>query len=849
VTDPEAPLRRDIRLLGEILGRVLVEQEGEELLVDEERIRGLSRKARRAGRPGPRSDLAAAVRELPLERQGDVLRAFGLYFQLANLAEQHHRLRRRRQYEREGKPSRESLDAAFAELAAAGIDEESLARAAASISLELVLTAHPTEATRRTILTAHLRLSRLLRELDDPDLSAAGRDRIGDAIAEEVTALWETDEVRSLRPRVVDEIRHGLWFFEQSLLEEATDLTRELRRRLPGVSTPLRFGTWIGGDQDGNPAAGPETIGAALERARELALHHYRTEVRRLAEFVGVASTLVPVLPELAQSIERDERELADYAAAIGAQNTGEPYRRKLSFVWQRLGETLADDPAGYDSAAAFLADLDLVDRSLRSNRGGRLADGRLADLRTCVEVFGFHLAKLDVRLHANDLPEPGPRVRESLAAVRAARLRHGTQALDTLIVSGTESAADVLRAHDLATEAGVELSVVPLFETIADLAAAPAIVGELLDEPRFALGVDERGGRMEAMVGYSDSGKDGGYLAAQWAIFGAQEALAALAEERSVELTIFHGRGGSAGRGGGPTYAAILAQPSGHPAGRLKLTEQGETISFKYGLPGLAYRNLEAALAATIVSAFPTVSQSAPPDGARETMAELAATAHTSYRALVWDDPRFAEFFRAFTPVDELALFEIGSRPARRPGAEEYLPRLRAIPWVFSWTQNRCLLPAWYGCGAALAPLAGTRGGLRELRRLYRSFAFFRSLVENLEMTLAKTSLEIARGYLELVPDELEPQRRFTIIAAEHARTVEAVKAIVDAKALLDRHPVLQRSIRLRNPYVDPMNAIQVELLRRHRDPAATDGEREAVRRPLLRSIAGIAAGLRNTG
>jgi phosphoenolpyruvate carboxylase len=847
--DPEAPLRRDIRLLGEILGRVLVEQEGEELLADEELIRGLSRKARAAGRPGSRSDLAAAVGALPLERQAQVLRAFGLYFQLANLAEQHHRLRRRRQYEHDRRPPRESLDAAFAALAAAGIDEAELARAAAGISLELVLTAHPTEAARRTILAAHLRLARLLRELDDPDLSAAARNRIGDEIAEEVTVLWETDEVRSTRPRVVDEIRHGLWFFEQSLLEEATELTRELRRRLPGTDVPLRFGSWIGGDQDGNPAAGPETIREALDRARELALQRHRAEVRALAGFVGVASTLVAVLPELAESIARDERELPDYAAEIGQQNADEPYRRKLSFVWRRLGETLGDRPGGYPSAAALLEDLDLIDRSLRANRGQRIADGRLADLRTRTEVFGFHLAKLDVRLHANDLADPSERVRETFGAVRAAQERHGAEALDTLIVSGTRSAGDVLAAFDLAAEAGAELSVVPLFETIADLEAAPAIVDQLLDEPRFAAAVTRRGRRLEVMVGYSDSGKDGGYLTAQWAIFEAQEALAALADRREVEVTIFHGRGGSAGRGGGPTYAAILAQPTGSPPGRLKLTEQGETISFKYGLPGLAYRNLEAALAATLISAFPAVSQSAPPEGARETLTALSATAHSAYRALVWDEPGFVDFFRAFTPVDELALLEIGSRPARRPGSEDYLARLRVIPWVFAWTQNRCVLPAWYGCGSALEALAGTRDGLRELRRMYRSFAFFRSLVENLEMTLAKSSLEIARGYLELVPAAAEPDRRFAAIAAEHARTVEAVTAITEAKALLDRHPVLQRSIRLRNPYVDPMNAIQVELLRRHRDPGASDEEREAVRRPLLRSIAGIAAGLRNTG
>jgi phosphoenolpyruvate carboxylase len=840
VKDPEAPLRRDVRLLGEILGRVLVEQEGEELLADEERVRALSRKARQAGRSGPRSELAAAVRELPLDRQAQVLRAFGLYFQLANLAEQHHRLRRRRQYEHDRRPPRESLDAAFAALAEAGVDEKALAQAAKRLSLELVVTAHPTEATRRTVLTAHLRLARLLRELDDPELSAAARDRIGDAIAEEVTALWETDEVRSTRPRVVDEIRHGLWFFEQSLLEEATELTQELRRRLPDAGTPLRFGTWIGGDQDGNPAAGPETISEALERARDLVLRRYRTEVRELAEFLGVASALVPVLPELAESIARDEEELGEYAAAIGSQNAGEPYRRKLSFVWQRLGETIDGRRGGYRSAEALLADLDLIDRSLCANRGRRLAEGRLDRLRTRVEVFGFHLAKLDVRLHAKDLAAPDDRVRETFRAVEAARERHGPEALDTVIVSGTESAGDVFAGLDLVPD----LSVVPLFETIDDLAAAARIVGELLDSGRVA-----RDGRLEVMVGYSDSGKDGGYLTAQWAIFEAQERLAALAAERDVELTIFHGRGGSAGRGGGPTYAAILAQPAGRPPGRLKLTEQGETVSFKYGLPGLAYRNLEAALAATLLSAFPDVGQSASPEGARETLSGLAREAHAAYRALVWDDPLFVDFFRGFTPVDELALLEIGSRPTRRPGSEDYLARLRAIPWVFAWTQNRTLLPAWYGCGTALAPVAGTREGLRELRRLYRSFAFFRSLVENLEMTLAKSSLEIARGYLELVPAEAEPERLFGLIAAEHERTVEAVKAVVGTKQLLDRQPVLQRSIRLRNPYVDPMNAIQVELLRRHRDPTATDDEREAVRRPLLRSIAGIAAGLRNTG
>jgi phosphoenolpyruvate carboxylase len=336
-------------------------------------------------------------------------------------------------------------------------------------------------------------------------------------------------------------------------------------------------------------------------------------------------------------------------------------------------------------------------------------------------------------------------------------------------------------------------------------------------------------------MVGYSDSGKDGGYLTAQWEIFRAQQALAALAGRRGVELTIFHGRGGSAGRGGGPTYAAILATPPGHPPGRLKITEQGETISFKYGLPGLAYANLEAALAATLLSAFPELAQAAPPEGANETLSALSGQAHHAYRGLVWEDDGFAGFFRDFTPVEELALLDIASRPVQRPGAEaDFVASLRAIPWVFAWTQNRCLLPAWFGCGTAFES-----ADVGELRRLAREWAFFRTLVENLEMTLAKSSLEIAEDYLGLVGDE----RLWELIRAEHERTTAAVLEITESRELLDRQPVLQRSIRLRNPYVDPLNALQVDLLRRFR---AGD---DRARRPLLRTIAGIAAALRNTG
>jgi phosphoenolpyruvate carboxylase len=859
---PDAPLRRDVRLLGEILGLVLVEQEGYEVFEAEERIRRLSRDAREGG---PREELTAAVRALDLETQSNVLRAFGAYFQLANLAEQHHRVRRRRAYEHEQRIPRESLADAFEQLR--DVSSDALARAAAGLSLELVLTAHPTESTRRGALAAHLRISRLLAELDDPALSSPGELAIREQLAAELTALWQTDEVRAQRPRVSDEIRHGQWFFERILLDVAPRLLAEYRERLtdaaeaasaaaepapsplasaaapaepapplsepapsslrrPGGSVepappPFRFGTWIGGDLDGNPNTGSATIEEALERARALVLPRYRDEVRSLAAALGIATSLVGVSEELLDSIARDERELPEYAASIGAQNEGEPYRRKLSFVWWRLGND------GYESSAQLAADLDVIDRSLRAHRGTRIARGSLAELRSRVELFGFQLAKLDVRFHVSELDPPSERVREALETVARVRRKHGPGALDTVIVSGTSSAKDVLLVHELTDE---PLSVVPLFETIADLREAPAIAAELLDDERVA-----RDGRLEVMVGYSDSGKDGGYLTAQWEIYRAQEALAALAAQRNVELTIFHGRGGSPGRGGGPTYSAILAQPPGHPPGRLKLTEQGETISFKYGLAGLAHRNLEAALAATLLSAFPEVAGAEAPAGAHETMEELSSAAHAVYRSLVWEDPGFVDFFRAFTPIDELSLLEIGSRPAKRPESEAYLGSLRAIPWVFAWTQNRCILPAWYGCGTAFAG-----ADMAELRRLYKRWAFFRAIVENLEMTLAKSSLEISAGYLSLVGDD----RLFAPIAEEHERTVAAVLEIVRAKQLLDRQPVLRRSIELRNPYVDPMNAIQVDLLRRWRA-----GGGEDVRRPLMRSIAGIAAALRNTG
>ncbi len=816
------PLRRDVRFLGTILGIVLTEQEGAWLLELVERIRHVSRTARERGAP---EQVDEAIAALEPAQQVAVLRAFALYFQLANLAEQHHRLRRRRELAHEGLPQRESLDEALRLLA--DVPPETLATRARSTALRLVLTAHPTEASRRAILLAHIRIDEQLARLDDARLTPDERAEVAERLAEEVTLLWQTDEVRHDRLRVRDEIRHGLWFFEHSLMDETTELLAAWRRHFPDAPPPLVFGSWIGGDMDGNPSTGAETVHAALARARELALARYTEEVRALAVEVTPTRSLAAVSEELEASLAQDERRFPGFASEVGSRLEQEPYRRKFSFMWRRLAAN------AYGSPTELLDDLAVVRRSLSANGGRRVALGRIARLERMVETFGFHVAKLDVRIHARDLG--GPRAYEAARAIEQARREHGPEALDTLIVSGTSSGDDVLRALALTEE---RIAVVPLFETIDDLAAGPGIVDELLAGGPFAERVAERGGAVEVMVGYSDSGKDGGFLAAQWAIYRAQEELAAVARRHGVELTVFHGRGGSAGRGGGPTYAAIASQPAGFPPGRVKLTEQGETVSFKYGLRGLAYRNLEAALAGTLLATFPDHVVRAPDERERELLDRLAAVSRNAYRAFVWDEPRFVEFFRAFTPVDELALLELASRPARRPDDSDYLASLRAIPWVFSWTQNRTLLPAWYGVGAAFASVDAD-----ELRRLYEELPFFRTVVDNLEMTLAKSSLGIARGYLPLVADEELRTRMFESIEEEHARAVEGVLAATGVSYLLERHRMLRRSVDLRNPYVDPMNAVQVELLRRHR---AGDPDAQV---PLLRSIAGIAAALRNTG
>ena len=656
-------------------------------------------------------------------------------------------------------------------------------------------------------------------------------------MTEEITILWQTDEVRADRPRVGDEIRHvRLWFFEESLFDAGMSACCANTGALaPGTPPPFSFGSWIGGDTDGNPEVnaldddrGGARAGPASRRSRATARTCAALSIMmspRAARSSGSHRSSPTRSPD-------DARECPGYRDDVVQMMSSEHYRRKLSDLWWRLGND------GYSGPDVLREDIAIVKRSLEENRGERIAHGAIDALDRRVELFGFHLAKLDVRLHASEVRNPTERTREVFAAVSAARARHGEQALDTVIVSATETPADVLGVLDLTDE---KIAVVPLFETIADLESAADTVRELLADALRQAGDRSAGNRLESAWSATPTpGKDGGYLASQWGTYRAQEALAAVAREHGIEL--YHlprpGRRRRPAWRRNPTHAAILGQAPGHPPGRLKLTEQGETISFKYGLPGIAYRSLEAAVAGTVLSAFPEIVGRTPDADERVLLDRLAGLAERAYRSLVWETPGFVDFFRTFTPVDELSLLAIGSRPARRPDGPDYLAALRAIPWVFAWTQNRTLLPAWYGCGTALAA-----ADLGELRRMYNELPFFNSLVDNLEMTLAKSSLEVAREYLGLVPEKLGPRRFFDPIAEEHERTVAAVLTIVGEERLLDRSPVVRRSIGIRNPYVDPMNAIQVELLRRHR---AGD---ESAALPLGRSIAGIAAALRNTG
>lgn len=883
-----------MRLLGDLLGRVLVEQGGPELLETEERLRLLNRRLR-ADPEGPEADerereVEAIVESLDLATKVGVIRAFSIYFQLVNAAEQHHRVRRRRardaEREAEGRAQPESLAAALTALAARGVPAERVQSALDRMRVELVATAHPTEITRQNVLDKHVQVNACLEELDSSRSPGERRETI-ERLLEAITVLWQTDAMRAERPRVIDEVRRVLFFFEHILVDAAGAVHEELERLLaetyPGVRVAhpaLTFGSWAGGDQDGNPSCTPDLIHLALARHRDAALRGLRERVRALAAELAISERMVGVSEALLASIAQDEARMPVAAAAIAERNAGEPYRRKLSFVWERL------DPEGeapYARPEQMLADLDVVGASLMEHRGERIARRGLARLRRQVEAFGFHMARLDVRQHSRRLreaadaldagpPEAMPpaaaEVVQTFRELRAAIDAHGPRAAGTVVVSFTHEPADLLAPLRLARSAALvrdadgavasDVDLVPLFETIDDLRRAPEMLRALLASPDYRANVEARGDRQIVMVGYSDSNKDGGYLAANWELFLAQERLADACRLHGVELTLFHGRGGTASRGGGSTYAAVMGGPAGTLGGRIRITEQGEALSFKYGLPQVAQRNLDSVLSAVLERTIEEDDAGGFSGRKRvwdEAAAEVAEASMRAYRGLVYEDPGFVPYFAQASPIRELGLLTIGSRPARRPADDGDAPAdlrvedLRAIPWVFAWTQNRHLLPSWYGVGTALGGfIQRYRGGRDVLREMYARWPWWRALVDTCHMTVAKADMRVAGLYARLVEDEALRERMLGQVTGEYRRAAESLLSVVDRERLLDDKPYLQTSIRLRNPYVDPLHAIQVRLLREHR-AAADPARRAALEHPLLLTISGIAAGLRNTG
>ncbi|MHB8459123.1 MAG: phosphoenolpyruvate carboxylase [Candidatus Limnocylindrales bacterium] len=936
-----AILEREIRLLGALLGQVIAEQCGRELFDVVERTRRRLVLARRAEDPGARdraaTDVAAEIAGLDLERLETVARSFTLYFQLVNLAEERDRTRRLRSAARRtAAPLPGSVDEALLRL----VREDgagALGSALRQLAVTPVLTAHPTEARRRTLLVALRRIGGLLGRLEDaratPEEDADARRRL----REEISILWRTAEIRSAAPSPLDEVRAGLAFFDESLFTSAPRLYRSLDAaydracaalserdpaartvpaapavatdagrtgaRAPAIQPFLRYGSWIGGDRDGNPHVTADATVHAIRIHADHVLRGYEAVTARLMQTIAVAVAPDRVDPGLARALARDAEELPDTARQLARRFPNEPYRQRFGAMGERLRRTRAGLTAQpgpgtgrYPDAAAFDAELMAVETALAGDGLGRVAWGEVAELRWQVATFGFHLASLEIRQHAavhraalaalaaRDGPAaevdlrseiaPGVTLGEVIATFRAiARIqaRHGEDACHRYVVSFTTSIEDVRAVLELAERAAdpaivpgaataladlppgtPSLDVVPLLESAVALEHAEAILDALLDDPGYRRHLDTRPDGQEVMLGYSDSSKESGFLAATWLLHRAQEGLIRSARRHGVRLTLFHGRGGSIGRGGGPADRAILAQAAGSLAGRLKFTEQGEVIAAHYGSPDLARRHLEQITAATLLASSPTHETAvdrAAVDGA-PILADLADRARRTYLDLV-GSPGFLRVFAETTPIRQIAGLALGSRPASRPAAASAaLEGLRAIPWVFAWAQVRVNLPGWYGIGSALggAIAAGGPEGLARLQALRAAWPFFASLLDAAEISLAWTDIATFERYLAL-SEGPEARAIGAEIATEYERSVRAILALSDSDRLLADDPALARSIALRSPYIDALSSLQVDLLGRLRSTRQGDPEEQLLRRLVGATLGGIAAGLQTTG
>jgi len=910
-----SPLRADVRFLGELLGQVLIHQEGQGFFETEERIRRLAIGTRRHGTAAQERRLRRLLDRLPVATASKIIRAFSVYFQLVNLAEESHRMRRKQHYEGLPgfHPQRGSIEDLVHRLHAAGVSPEVLLKRLPDLAITLVFTAHPTQALPPTILTKHRAIWDVLvkRGLQPPPKEERAIVR---ELLEQITGLWQTDELRPDRPTIHDEVEQGLYYLSSVIYDVLADVLLVFRdeiERVYGRTMPLtrlmRFGSWIGGDKDGNPNVTHESLRWALLRYRQAILANYLVSLERLQERLTHSDQLCKMLPAFLRSLASDRRSFPALVESLDTRFPHQPYRQKLMLMSHRLRQMFrypSEAEGGYASAQEFLRDIQLIQRSLLSHRADVIARHQLDKLALQIVLFGFVFTRLDVRDHSRrhlkafaelvhtheistvdpeTMGEPerralldqllsrpqyvellkgaSPVAREVVRTfqVMAEHLEHvDPDAIDGYIISMTHEPSDVLavlwffQQTDLfrRTTRGwwSGSDIIPLFEGIDDLRRSHEVMAQLYRHPVYQQHLKARGRFQQIMLGYSDSNKDGGFFPANWELYQAQRKLHAVSKAHRVRLQLFHGRGGTIGRGGGPLHQAILAQPAGTMEGRIKITEQGEVVAQKYANPMMAMRNLELALSAVLEStllASPKAPSALPEWEA--SMEALSRAAWSRYREVVYEDPAFVRYFEQATPIDAITEFRIGSRPARRT-ASRRIEELRAIPWVFSWNQSRQLLPSWFPFGSAVeAVTRGDAKGIERLRQLYRSFPWFHVMVEFIQMSLGMADLRIAREYAALVRPSALGQRIFAELEREFARSRAAVLAITQQKELLDSNYVLQNAIRLRNPYVDPISLLQVRFLKQRRQ--STGHTRRQLERVLALTINGVAAGLRHTG
>ncbi|MEF2247780.1 MULTISPECIES: phosphoenolpyruvate carboxylase [unclassified Paenibacillus] len=921
-SQPSNLLRRDVRFLGNILGEVLVHQGGRELFDIVEQIREQSKAVRAEFVPELYEQFKSTISSINPSIRQQVIRAFAIYFQLVNIAEQNHRIRRKRDYEVTAGEAVQSgsIESAIQKLKERNTSIEDVKEMINGISLELVMTAHPTEATRRAVLDIHKRIADDMTELDNPTLTYREREKLKEKLMNEVLILWQTDELRDRKPTVIDEVRNGLYYFDETLFEVLPNVYEELERCLTKyypehhwhVHDYLRFGSWIGGDRDGNPSVKSHVTWETLTLHRQLVIKKYEEKLQELMELLSFSTNLVTVTPELIASI-RSDREQIELKNIELWRNLSEPYRIKIGFILEKLANTRNDSVKNaqlrYSNPNELLEDLKIIDRSLRSHYADYVADTAVAKLIRQVELFGFHLAALDVRQHSQEhenamteilslmnivpnyaelseadktellhrlLNDPRPltsshlnyseSTRECLdvyQTIYRAQQEFGVNCISSYLISMTEAASDMLEVMVFAKEVGLfhqdqdgtvtcTLQSVPLFETIDDLHAAPGIMKQLFEMPVYRKAIEACGNLHEIMLGYSDSNKDGGVVTANWELRVALRDITEMASNYGVKLKFFHGRGGALGRGGMPLNRSILAQPPSTVGGGIKITEQGEVLSSRYSMQGIAYRSLEQATWALITAArlakYPEddkVKEAEWDDIARS----ISETALTKYQDLIFRDPDFLQFFKESTPLPEVGELNIGSRPSKRKNSDRF-EDLRAIPWVFAWTQSRYLLPAWYAAGTAFRQYINDEPAkLEKLKEMYEQFPFFRTLIDNLQMALAKADLVIAKEYSLMIKDATVRDRIFKQIEEEYELTSKLILEITKQAEILDSVPVIQESIRLRNPYVDPLSYLQVQLLSELRQLRENEQDDAALLREVLLTINGIAAGLRNTG